>query len=984
MEPKEPKKSTVWGNLRQKAKPLFQNMRKPRGGPGKPGLRKKQPLNHRLSVSVPDLRCIDGPGPMDTPDAFQSPTSEVLFFSPSPPLRRVQEEGDKYDERPNLSPDRLTVVPGSMTEATETETVVQYRPIMYRERAPFSADRLSMPEDRLTTAMERVFGDRERATTFEDRVSMTEDTVSMPEDTVTVLSDRVTFPSESMTEPSDSVTDLSDRVTHQPLMRAPREKRIYSVASVDTAMSDQSELGPVDPSLFQPSETASVGTPDDRSEQLRDNDPDVLEAQEDNVSQVQSETASSPDPNAYYLLTINLKEGRNLVIRDRCGTSDPYVKFKVDGKTFYKSKVVYKNLNPKWNESFSFPVRDLGKSLYLRVYDRDLTTDDFMGGSSMQLSDLELDRTCEKVLHLEDPNSIEDDMGTIVIDVRLSRRDEDRKRNPKWIPKRKRSFKSNAPSQTRWFSDALKKSQVWSAVVGVTLVEGRDLPEDGPGDVFVRFRLGDQKYKSKNLCRKANLQWRERFEFNQFQDGTDLLEVEVWAKEGRKYEECLGASEVELSRVPVGQPQLYTRVLDQGRGRVVFLVTVTPCSGVSISDLCTPPLEDPNERETLLDRYSLRNSFENLRDIGFLQVKVIKASDIPAADLNGKSDPFCVLELGNDRLQTHTIYKTRNPEWNTVFTFPVKDIHDALEVTIFDDDGDKPPDFLGKVAIPLLSIHKRQQFSYVLKRENLAGPSKGTILLELELLYNPVSASIRTFKPKANKFMEDNPRFSKKVLAQNVFRVRKITRAVLYTLQYIKSCFQWESVQRSLIALLIFVFTVWHWEFYMLPLFLFLLIAWNYFQVVTGKITHSSDLVNIDLCDDEDDEDKEQEKRGLIEKIHMVQEIVVTVQNLLEEIACLGERIKNTFNWSVPFISNLAALVLVVVTVVAYFIPLRYLVLIWGINKFTKKLRNPYAIDSNEILDFLQRVPSDVQKVQYAELRAARGPAQAKKKRCGP
>lgn len=37
----------------------------------------------------------------------------------------------------------------------------------------------------------------------------------------------------------------------------------------------------------------------------------------------------------------------------------------------------------------------------------------------------------------------------------------------------------------------------------------------------------------------------------------------------------------------------------------------------------------------------------------------------------GKSDPFCVLELGNDRLQTHIVYKTLNPEWNTVFTLSV-------------------------------------------------------------------------------------------------------------------------------------------------------------------------------------------------------------------------------------------------------------------------------------------------------------------------
>lgn len=34
----------------------------------------------------------------------------------------------------------------------------------------------------------------------------------------------------------------------------------------------------------------------------------------------------------------------------------------------------------------------------------------------------------------------------------------------------------------------------------------------------------------------------------------------------------------------------------------------------------------------------------------------------------GKSDPFCVVELSNDRLQTHTVYKNLNPEWNKVFT----------------------------------------------------------------------------------------------------------------------------------------------------------------------------------------------------------------------------------------------------------------------------------------------------------------------------
>lgn len=49
------------------------------------------------------------------------------------------------------------------------------------------------------------------------------------------------------------------------------------------------------------------------------------------------------------------------------GTSDPYVKFKLEGKQFYKSKVVYKNLNPRWNESFSHPLRDKDHVIEVRV-----------------------------------------------------------------------------------------------------------------------------------------------------------------------------------------------------------------------------------------------------------------------------------------------------------------------------------------------------------------------------------------------------------------------------------------------------------------------------------------------------------------------------------------------------------------------------------------------------------------------------------------
>uniref|UniRef100_A0A8C6TBJ5 Multiple C2 domains, transmembrane 2b n=1 Tax=Neogobius melanostomus TaxID=47308 RepID=A0A8C6TBJ5_9GOBI len=581
-----------------------------------------------------------------------------------------------------------------------------------------------------------------------------------------------------------------------------------------------------------------------------------------------------------------------------------------------------------------------------------------MGSTGVLLSGLEMDKVNEMSLPLSDPNSLEDDMGLLLLDMTLALREGS-----------SRKLHLN-PNQSSRLSDSLRKSQLWTSVVTVTLVEGRDLPaETSTGNFFVSFKLGELRFKSRNRNKVANPQWRERFTFNQFMDSPDVLEVEVWSKEGRK-SECLGLCEVNLSQLSVNQRQLFTHTLDHGRGRVLFLVELNTCSGVSLCDLCVAPLDVPFQRQEQLDYYRLTNSFRIMRDVGFLQVKVLKASGLIAADINGKSDPFCVVDLGNDRIQTHVVYKTLHPEWNRVITLPVKDIHDVLMVTVFDEDGDKAPDFLGKVAIPLLSIRGGQQITLPLLKQDLSGLSKGSITLELEVIFNPVKASLRTFQPKERLFIEDNPKFSKKALARNVMRVQTLLRAIMSALQYIKSCFQWENTQRSLLAFLFFLVVVWNWDFYMLPLFLVGLISWKYMQIQWAPATQ--DLENMDVADEEDEDEKESEKKGLLEKIHMVQDTVVLVQTILDEIACFGERIKNTFNWSVPFLSCLAFIIFATATVLTYFIPIRYIVLVWGINKFTKKLRNPYSVDNNEVLDFLSRVPSDVQKVQYSMTRGSR------------
>ena len=73
----------------------------------------------------------------------------------------------------------------------------------------------------------------------------------------------------------------------------------------------------------------------------------------------------------------------------------------------------------------------------------------------------------------------------------------------------------------------------------------------------------------------------------------------------------------------------------------------------------------------------------------------------------------------------------------------------------------------------------------------------------------------------------------------------------------------------------------------------------------------------------------------------------------------------STFFWSVPFLGWLLVTVLIVAYLVLYFIPLRIIILLWGINKFTKRLRKPNFIPNNEVMDYLSRVPSNIELVRY-------------------
>nr|XP_032521796.1 multiple C2 and transmembrane domain-containing protein isoform X6 [Danaus plexippus plexippus]XP_032521797.1 multiple C2 and transmembrane domain-containing protein isoform X6 [Danaus plexippus plexippus] len=662
------------------------------------------------------------------------------------------------------------------------------------------------------------------------------------------------------------------------------------------------------------------------------------------------------------------------------GTSDPYVKFKVAGRLLHKSRIVYRDLNPVWDECFTVPIEDPFLPVQLKVFDYDWgLQDDFMGVCHLDLTALELGRSQDLVLCLRDPNKpTNQDLGEIVLNVTL-------------YPKSQEDKEQYLLKNTK-LSDVNKrlKAQIWSSVVTIVLVEAKNLPamdiDTRTSDPYCKFRLGNEKYKSKVVWKTLHPSWLEQFDLHLYDDQEQILEVTVWDKDKQTKDDFLGRCTIDLSTLEREKTHNIWRELEDGNGQIFLLLTISGTTqSETITDLASYR-ENPRDIETIENRYAWYHLNENSSGVGWLCVKVYGAKGLAAADLGGKSDPFCVIELGNARLQTHTEYKTLNPNWMKIFTFTVKDISSILEITVYDEDHDHKVEFLGKLAIPLLNIRNGEKRWFALKDKKMRARAKGNypqILLEMNVIWNPLKAAIRVVNPKEAKYMYQEAKFKRQLFIRNVVRLKAIIMWFIEVGKILQNCFEWESRVRSLAGLAVWLAFCYYYQMWMLPFLMLMLFArnwlvytltvalkhfrsnpWECIKIFFGSTNGNPLLQPVDdddLLAEEDDEEEvdKEEKKSLKERLQAIQEVTQTVQNAIGYVASLGEAVKNLMNFTVPYLSYIAIIMLFGAMFVLYLIPLRYLLMAWGINKFTRKILRPHTIPNNEVIDLLSRVPDD-------------------------
>ncbi|KAG4146896.1 hypothetical protein ERO13_D05G188200v2 [Gossypium hirsutum] len=229
------------------------------------------------------------------------------------------------------------------------------------------------------------------------------------------------------------------------------------------------------------------------------------------------------------ILDVTVVKAVKLQRKDLLGKSDPYVKLNLreEKVAFKKTTVKRSNLNPEWNEEFSFVIKDPATQvLELRVYDWDqVGTHEEMGLNVVPLKDLTPDEP--KVLTLVllktlNPNDPQNDKprGQLVIELVY------------------KPFKEDEMLDDIDDSGKMEKAPEGTPAGGGLLViivhEAQDLEGKYHTNPHVRLLFKGEERKTKRIKKNRDPRWDEEFQFRLEEPPTnDRLHVEVYSTSSR-------------------------------------------------------------------------------------------------------------------------------------------------------------------------------------------------------------------------------------------------------------------------------------------------------------------------------------------------------------------------------------------------------------------------------------------------------------------
>ncbi|KAF4686478.1 extended synaptotagmin-like protein [Perkinsus olseni] len=342
-----------------------------------------------------------------------------------------------------------------------------------------------------------------------------------------------------------------------------------------------------------------------------------------------------------------------------------------------------------------------------------------------------------------------------------------------------------------------------------------------------------------------------------------------------------------------------------------------------------------------------------------LNVKVIEASGLPAADINvigsNSSDPYTVLTLLDDHVtrKTKICKQTLTPVWNFECTTMVVDTPcQKMEVEVYDYDMTSDDDLLGTAYIDLTNLIPGQPSNGWLPLTGEDGKPAGAIHLELEIMYTPGSERIAYIQNAMMPRPQPKQKFDINALyGPGMFMAQVLWFDTLqpFLMNHVLPILMWENWLLSAMVLIGFIYGSYYAAYW--PAFgcwaLAVAMVRNKFlkgydrfmqnRTLTSTVDASGKLVLEDSDSDNDgDEPQEQSFNGLIKTFTRlspgwVKDLAAGFQPLVRTLADLVNEIREIILWKHKM-SQTVFYALLALGVVLCFIPFWIVVMVVGVG----------------------------------------------------
>ncbi|KAJ2720615.1 Tricalbin-2 [Coemansia sp. Benny D115] len=127
---------------------------------------------------------------------------------------------------------------------------------------------------------------------------------------------------------------------------------------------------------------------------------------------------------------------------------------------------------------------------------------------------------------------------------------------------------------------------------------------------------------------------------------------------------------------------------------------------------------------------------ESITDQGMVRVRIASATNLPAADKSGTSDPYVVALVDGVKVwESNTVKKTLNPHWNQQTEVGIRQrSKTVLTLEVYDWNQIQSHTLLGTTTIPLkdLPINAPVEKDYPLASTSASGPTRPTMQLKFQ------------------------------------------------------------------------------------------------------------------------------------------------------------------------------------------------------------------------------------------------------------